>query len=465
MHNYSKNYVPKKLFSYGIVGMIAGVDDWIEGIKIDLKENLKSGKTYLMKIKVALGTNTFQKVNSTYKIAIHFSKWNTNWFAKPNNTQNVLWENALNFQFQGSNLYKENEFISLEHYFSVPHSVDGGTSNDLKTLIIRTNPENYNNFGYSYSYIDDVELYEISDLMCNSNWIIENKTYEYNELPIEASNTITAGKNVIDNNLNGPVICDSKQEKPFGDSKVVYKAGSKIVLKNGFIVKKEAYFHAYIAPCKKECNDPLTKIDKHEINICSTEKYCSNLGSKPVYNMNYEWTSDNPSLLKCLNYTNISNPEICIPTTIPNGLYTIKLKVTNKCGEFIEETITIYINRSPFNCTPYIVHQGGRGGWGGYYFNGKKRHDKFTATYKVFCCDEIRMDVINENNEIIDSKTFNVDTYFRRIKNSTADPNFYVEYYKDVPCGDYIFRFTLINKCTNQTKIYDEKARYYCEYN
>ncbi|HEY1045097.1 MAG TPA: hypothetical protein VGF79_01575 [Bacteroidia bacterium] len=455
-----------KLFSSGIVGMYADTQGYLEGLQTTLKENLKPGSTYLMRMKIGLGLRYFKKVNGAYHIAIHFSKFQDDWTANPNTTQNVLWENAFKFRIDGSNVYDKNEFIPVQIYFKVPNTVNGGTSAALSNLTIRQYSENWDSYKATYAYIDDVELYEVSDYKCNANWVVENRVYEYHELPVEASGEITAGKNVLDNNDNGPVICDAKQDSAFGDSRLEYKAGKRVRLKDGFKVEKEAYFRAYLAPCGKEFFDPIADlgITDSVITICGDVERCLDLGSKKAYNMTYEWSSNDAAIMALLNgKSTLSQISLCIPRSMPSGTYRLKYKVTNGAGAVAEKSLRIYINRSPFTSSPVMYHMSGVSSWGGYYFNGLKSHDKFFAKYRVYYCDEILMEVLNEDNTIIDSKRFYIDIDYPNSMTSSV-PFLNVLYYKDVPCGNYRFKFTMINTCTGTQNVYIENTRYHCQF-
>lgn len=88
----------------------------------------------------------------------------------------------------------------------------------------------------------------------------------------------------------------------------------------------------------------------------------------------------------------------------------------------------------------------------------------FCATNEVFYCDEILLEVPNESSKVIETKLLPVDRDFpRRI--STERPRFEIVYYKEVECGNYQFRFTLINKCTGAQYVYTENTRYHCQFN
>lgn len=433
---------------------------YTEGIRIELKTNLVSEAWYLLRFKISqLELDWRNRLKSN--VHFHFTKWNYNWEANPSSTQNVKYENFFEYVSPDPPFpyaLPENLWYVVEYKFQMPQKVEGGYAEDLKNLIIIPGSEG------SHMYLDDIELYRIDNNFCNSNWVFENHNFEYDEPEFVVENQITAGKDVLNNNTNGWVIIDAKNRTGYGNSMVRFKAGQKIKLENGFRAKQGCYFKAYIAPCDKSCNDPVAIIGPTELNICTTETTCFDLGERSKYKMNYSWDSKTPGLLNCLNFSNIANPRLCIPPTFPNGRYTLTLKVSNQCGDTVESNLNIYINRSPFSGKPSMWHQSGYYTWGGYYFNGQKVHTPFEAIYRVYNCDKIILELINSNNEVIDEKSYFVDKNFPRRSNYILDPTISIKYYKDLPCGNYTFKFTLINSCTNEKFEYFEKTRYQCLY-
>lgn len=59
-------------------------------------------------------------------------------------------------------------------------------------------------------------------------------------------------------------------------------------------------------------------------------------------------------------------------------------------------------------------------------------------------------------------KGFEID--FTRYLNSGLRPRIPIDYYQELPCGDYTMKFTLKNKCNGNTTIYQENTKYRCDY-
>lgn len=465
------NGVFPKLFSNSVVGMGTEKSDefgWQEGVRVLLKENLKAGKTYILKMKIGLLYNIWNTPDKNLKISIHFAKWGEHWNKNPNFTNaNVLWKEAHNFWQFTKNIW-DWKFTSHIVKFTAPESVEGGSVNDLKNLIIKHHYDN-DILAFNYTLIDDIELYEVDNTQCHPNWVIENIKYEYEEIPIEAGQTIVAGKSVLDNNDDGMVVCDGKTDPAYGDSRVIYKAGERITLKDGFRVKKDAYFRGYIAPCGKECFTPAATGNFSDINICNNSKNCFNIGGNAEYGMTYEWTSDNSQILSFLNHTDISNPELCIPANFAtHGTYFLTVKISNKCNEMMTKKIKIVINRDNYNnASPIYINTFCTGTFGGWYANGSPSKTHWTCNSRIFNTDEVKFEVIDLDNNIIHTKSYYIGIDFFPAT-ATYIPTLFIDYWDDniiYQCDNikkYKFKFTLTNKCTNTSIIEYEYAKFPC---
>lgn len=184
--------------------------------------------------------------------------------------------------------------------------------------------------------IDDVEITEGGG--CPNLLLQQNKNYYTTEPTYEAYD-IRAGSDVGDVNGIGPVTV----RNPGGH--ITYKAAHQISLKPGFSVEAGAYFHAYIAPCGKECFSPIaitSDVNDNGDDLCGIPVPGTTypLGSSPIDGMSYVWTASPTSALANLSATNISNPVFSPPTS-GYGTITYTLTVTNACAEVTSSALAI----------------------------------------------------------------------------------------------------------------------------
>lgn len=283
------------------IGSIFG-DNYKEGIRVGLigddgnTYNLKSNKTYTLRIKLA-------NLEKHSNLRIHAAKYGEHWNATSGG--NVKQSDIGGIDMTDA-IYNDNKFYSFQLTLS---KIDDDKDNVLSNIIFVCEGGTF--------LIDEVELYERS---CEQDLYIENTIYTFNkEAPFEAQNII-AGYEVAN--------------PPFGSGNVIVKNGADVTykgvhsvqLKSGFSVESGGKFLAYIAPCGRTCPYfPIIDAGA-DATICSNNTY--QLGIPSDNHFQYTWTAEPPTAIAYLSSAYISNPVFTPPT---NSCGTVKYTLTVSC--------------------------------------------------------------------------------------------------------------------------------------
>jgi hypothetical protein len=180
--------------------------------------------------------------------------------------------------------------------------------------------------------LDDVEITQY----CPDPLFQQNKSYYTPEPKYEASN-IFAGYNVGAPGPVGEVIV-----QPGAD--IIYKAGNSVSLEPGFSVKPSGNFHAYLAPCGRDCFVPAAEAG-NVADICTQPPYGTTypLGMLPEQGMTYTWSANPSGASSNLSSTIISNPVFTPPTT-GYGTIVYTLTASNSCGEAVSDLVIVNYN-------------------------------------------------------------------------------------------------------------------------
>lgn len=295
-----------------------------EGVGVELKSTLITGKKYVFRI------NTLSNTNSDV-LNIHLSDrkdFDAGSASTQNNVAVVTRSSALGLEC-----------------FQVFEQVITVTKNDMNWLIIMA--------ATGAVIIDDVELFEF----CPD--LIEEKDKFYH-VP---SRTLEA-KEIYAGDFSNPPSSQFKVIVKAGAGLTTYKAEKEIVLKSGFVADNGTHFHAFIAPCGSKC--PQAKVSNsianvapvYRIVLCSDDilsGYCSTLGASKVHGMSYAWSSNNSSNLSYLSSTSSYPVKFCPPTTLSgSGLIKFTVTATNACNETAEEEYYFYYDMNNENQTSML---------------------------------------------------------------------------------------------------------------
>lgn len=133
-------------------GMVKGYNDFVEGIRATLNANLKKGKYYQLKLRLAVSANSVTNLSG---VKIHFTKFSEYWNASTLTSSNVKWENVHTFSIPANSAHMWYDFV---YDFRVPNEdVDGGGPDELGNLIIRRDEDDIG----GYLFVDDVSLVEV----------------------------------------------------------------------------------------------------------------------------------------------------------------------------------------------------------------------------------------------------------------------------------------------------------------
>ena len=214
------------------------------GIRVQLLKDgqpysLIPGHTYLLKLKLRLGSDILLIDN----LNVHFSKFSTNWNANPNFSTNRKWSNATSFHLTAAtnDICK---WYSFEKTFVVPDgNCDGNGGCDyLQNMILYLDDNNSEEINAELS-IDDVEFY---DQGCCIQYKQYENTSDLTSLT-QTSNFIRAGYDAGINGTSGNVTVLTGQN-------VSFKAGNQIILESGFSVQSGAVFNASIEDCNSSAS-------------------------------------------------------------------------------------------------------------------------------------------------------------------------------------------------------------------
>lgn len=311
-------YKPPSPFSNRFVGLYRGSKKkWTEGIRVTLNKKLRTGTKYLLRLKMAVSKIT---VSSGCTLRVHLTKFDTHWETDPKTSSNIQMLDVVNFIIPSNSPHK---WYNQEIVFSI----DSDKDNVLENLILMIH---YNQQDGDYMFIDDVELYEY----CPEEILIENRKYNYAELPLEAG-VIKAGYDVGAPTTNGDVVVQN-------GSDVTYKAEQQIVLKPGFSVSYGGKFHAYIAACESECPAPVANAGEN-ISVCDGN--CRTIGGPPRYQTTYSWISEPLNAIDYLSDPFSPNPEFCPPPGYGTVIYTLRAR--NQCGDVATSRVVINYDNNP----------------------------------------------------------------------------------------------------------------------
>ncbi len=167
---------------------------------------------------------------------------------------------------------------------------------------------------------DDFRIFPLGDDWCaDEDWMFQN-TDLYSDI-FQASDEIYAGSNVMNHAYAyyGPVTIKS-------NNNVIFKAGNRVVMEDGFSTEDDAYFETVIEPCSGgfPCHfDFPTVQDFYE--VCDGNPI--QIGPDPETGLVYSWSPSSN-----LSADNVANPTFTPPAG--NGTITYTLTVSTICGGF-----------------------------------------------------------------------------------------------------------------------------------
>lgn len=332
----------KNCFSYTypsnrFVGLKSGTANRIchhtIGVRVPLRKNgqtysLIKGQTYTLRLKLRV-------LGKKNRFRVHFAKHSTNWNENPNNGTNRRWTNVLMLDLEGKN-YDKCTWYQFATTFTVPQQkCDGNGGCDyLQNMILFLEDNNSSEINGEL-YIDDVELYEGG---CNEDLRVEDKTYTTYENPYEFKHIYVGYDAGIPNEAGNVTVSST--------ANVTYKALEEVALLSGFGVEAGGVFHAFIAPCGKDCFPPTVNAGQ-DVTVCGTT---AQLGAAPEDNITYSWTANPASAIAHLSSTTVANPVFSPVAGVPgSNLITYTVTATNECGESVTDNVTVLYEPAPNN--------------------------------------------------------------------------------------------------------------------
>ena len=301
-----------------------------EAVAVELNYGLIPGKTYQIKMKLGHGNyKIYQEVDriSYSKITVHFGEEGKNWYYGKEGIDK--WTRAISFEETPTKHFFQ--WTEYEGEITIPNTFSSGK---LKQIILECTNENG-----GAVYVDDVELRIKYDGLCPEEKRIENIVYEDFLLSVfsihRASKVIKAGFEI--------------GNPPFGSGDVIvrpranitYKAGEEIILAPGFHAQDGSTFHAFLAPCGRNCFPPEVDLKDDIQADCNNDCYELSNIEYPVYGSTYRWTASPEFAVDFLSDPNSPNPLMCIPSDfIDRVVFT--LTVSNNCDESVSSSIQVH---------------------------------------------------------------------------------------------------------------------------
>lgn len=295
-------------FTSRCLHMDHGEMDHGDRARVQLTTPVKAWKSYTLRIKIFC-------YETPAELRVYLSHWGLHWNSNKSDNHKTL-------------IAILNPVVANCNWTG--YTASFSTSEDMENLILTCDKGEL--------LIDDVEVTEGSN--CPNLLLQQNKNY-YTYEPTYEAYDIMAGYNVGATNGLGDVTVRSGAD-------ISYKAVHEVSLEPGFNVESGALFHAYLAPCGKECFPPeaiTSDVNEYGDDLCGVPPPGTTyqLGANPIPGMTYVWTAALPSDLTRLSATNISNP-VFTPPTNGYGTITYTLTVTNACGEIASKVLAINYN-------------------------------------------------------------------------------------------------------------------------